>query len=195
LLTIINAVDPIYFSFDASESLFLKTKRALGQGEAATRVDIRLQDEPDYRWHGRLDFTDNGLNPRSGTIKVRATLTNPKLFLTPGMFGNMRLASGEKTTALLVPDAAIQTDQARKIVLIVDKSGTVASKPVQLGPVIDGLRIVRSGLSAGDRVIIGGTQVATPGGKVTTKPGSIAPVVVPPQVDAPSAGGEATFAQ
>src|SRR5207237_1185531 len=121
LLTTINALDPIYFTFDGSEALFLKAQRARAAGADASPVEIKLQDETGYRWKGRLDFTDNGLDPRSGTIRGRAILRNGNYFLTPGMFGNMRLASGETRRALLVPDAAVQTDQARKILLVVGK--------------------------------------------------------------------------
>ena len=194
LLTTINALDPIYFAFDASESLFLKTKRGEG-GSDASPVEIRLQDETDYRWRGRLDFTDNGLDPRSGTIRGRAVLSNPDMFLTPGMFGNMRLASGGSRPALLVPDAAIQTDQARKLVLVVGADGVVQPKPVELGPVVQGLRVIRSGLQPTDRVIVSGTQLAAPGAKVLTRRGSIAPAAVAdaPPVSAPVTG-EATFA-
>lgn len=195
LLTTINALDPIYFAFDGSEALFLKTKRAQAAGTASSPVEVKLQDEADYRWRGRLDFTDNGLDPRSGTIRGRAVLANPGLFLTPGMFGNMRLSSGGTRPALLVPDAAIQTDQARKTVLTVARDGTVGVKPVVLGPVIDGLRVVRSGLAPSDRVVISGTQMAMPGTKVGTRAGRIAPV----HQEAAAAGaaptaGEATFA-
>lgn len=196
LLTTINALDPIYFTFDGSEALFLKTKRAREAGAQASPVEIRLQDETDYKWKGRLDFTDNGLDPKSGTIRGRAVLSNPDLFLTPGMFGNMRLSAGGTAQALMVPDAAIQTDQARKLVLTVGNDGTVAPKPVVLGPVVDGLRIIRSGLSAQDRVVISGTQFAAPGGKVTPKPGKITPTVTDqaPALTAPVTG-EATFAR
>jgi RND family efflux transporter MFP subunit len=114
LLTTVNALDPIYFTFDASEALYLKSQRARRKGATASPVEIRLQDETDYRWKGQLDFTDNGLDPRSGTIRGRASLSNPDYFLTPGMFGNMRLANGSVSRALLIPDAAVQTDQARK---------------------------------------------------------------------------------
>lgn len=194
LLTTINALDPIYFSFDGSEALFLKAKRA-GAGNASP-VEIRLQDEGDYRWKGKLDFTDNGLDPKSGTIRGRAVLDNPGLFLTPGMFGNMRLASGGMTSALMVPDTAIVTDQARKTVLVVGKDGTVASRAVQLGPVVDGLRVIRGGLAATDRVVIAGTQMAMPGTKVTTLAGTIKPVApaAAPSI-APPTPGQATLAQ
>ncbi len=196
LLTTINALDPIYFTFDGSESLFLKTRRAQEAGATASPVEIRLQDEAGFRWKGRLDFTDNGLDPRSGTIRGRAVLDNPDLFLTPGMFGNMRLSSGGTAPALMVPDAAIQTDQARKLVLVVGKDGSVAAKPVTLGPVLDGLRIIRSGITPQDRVVISGTQMAAPGARVNTTQGRIAPVAAPsaPSVAAPVTG-EATFAR
>src|SRR5690606_3978492 len=98
---------------------------------------------------------------------------------TPGMFGNMRLASSGSEKVLLVPDTAVQTDQTRKLLLVVDKEGTVSAKEVALGPVIDGgLRVVRGGLTAGDRVIIEGTQMAMPGGKVTARSGRIEPPTI-----------------
>lgn len=175
LLTTINALDPIYFAFDGSEALFLKSKRAAEAGAEASPVQVRLQDEADYRWQGRLDFTDNGLDPRSGTIRTRAVVANPQLFLTPGMFGNMRLSTGGVHRALLVPDAAVQTDQARKIVLTVAPDGTVAARPVDLGPVTEGLRVVRGGLTRADRVVISGVQMAMPGTKVQVRAGRITP--------------------
>ncbi len=175
LLTTINALDPIYFTFDASEALFLKARRARESGTPQSEVEIKLQDEPDYRWHGRLDFTDNGLDEHSGTIRLRAVVSNPTQFLTPGMFGNMRLSSGGTTPALLVPDAAVQTDQARKVVLVAEKDG-VTPRPVVLGPVVDGLRVIRSGLTPADRVVIAGGQLVLPGAKVQFRPGSIEPL-------------------
>lgn len=169
-LTTINALDPIYFTFDASEALYLKAMRTQEPSAAQTQVEIRLQDEPDYAWRGKLDFTDNGIDPRSGTIRMRAVIENPRLFLTPGLFGNMRLASGSGTPALLIPDSAVQMDQTRKTVLTVSAEGTVLVRAIELGPLIDGLRIVRGGLAADDRVIVAGQQHAIPGAKVQTKP-------------------------
>ena len=197
LLTTINALDPIYFSFDGSEALFLKAKRAQEAGDKASTVEIRLQDETDYRWKGELDFTDNGLDPKSGTIRGRAVLRNPGLFLTPGMFGNMRLSSGGTATALMVPDTAIQTDQARKTLLVVGKDGAVVAKPVVLGPLVDGLRVIRSGLERQDRVVIAGTQMAMPGAPVQVRAGKIEPVADTPQASSVQLPitGEATFAK
>jgi RND family efflux transporter MFP subunit len=167
LLTTINALDPIYFTFDVPESLYLKTARERqARGGVGHTAEIRLQDEAGYRWHGRLDFTDNGLDRNSGTIRARATVANPGYFLAPGMFGNMRLAEGGTTPALLVPDAAVRTDQARKIVLVVGKDDIVAAKPVETGPLVGNLRAIRSGLSRADRVIVQGVQFAMPGAKV-----------------------------
>jgi len=195
LLTTINALDPIYFTFDGSEALFLKSQRARAAGTASSPVEIQLQDEPGYHWKGQLDFTDNGLDPRSGTIRGRAVLRNPNYFLTPGLFGNMRLASGGTQRALLVPDAAVQTDQARKTLLVLGADGKVVVKPVQLGPVVDGLRVIASGIAPSDRVIISGTQMALPGMPVQAHAGRITPETA---TDAPPAStpasAEATFA-
>jgi RND family efflux transporter MFP subunit len=195
LLTTINALDPMYFTFDASEALFLKARRAQESGEAPSEVQVRLQDETDYRWRGRLDFTDNGLDTRSGTIRLRAVLQNGRQFLTPGMFGNLRLSSGGTTAALLVPDSAVQTDQARKVVTVVGRDGSLAPRAVVVGPLIGGLRVIRSGLDPRDRVVIGGVQLAMPGMKVQVRPGAIkaqAPSAGPPQ--ATPVAGTATFA-
>lgn len=195
LLTTINALDPIYFTFQGSEALFLKTKRE--GGDRGADVEVRLQDESDYRWKGRLDFTDNGLDPRSGTIRARASFGNREMFLTPGMFGNMRLSTGRTTRALLVPAAAVQTDQARKIVYVVGKDGMVAAKPVEIGPDVDGLRVIRSGLAPTDRVVITGYQFARPGTKAETKVGKIV-AATPKQAAAGTnepVSAQATFAR
>ncbi len=175
LLTTINALDPIYFTFDVPESLYLKSTRQRSTGESGDVTEIRLQDEADYNWRGRLDFTDNGINQNSGTVRARAIVPNPNYFLAPGMFGNMRLADGGTTAALLVPDASIRTDQARKIVLTVGKDGTVAAKPVETGPLVAGLRVIRSGLSKADRVVVQGVQFAMPGSKVNTRVTQVQP--------------------
>ena len=198
LLTTINALDPIYFTFDVPESLFLKTARARQAGNASGQVaEVRLQDEAAYNWKGRLDFTDNGISQNSGTIRARAVVPNPNYFLAPGMFGNMRLADGGTTNALLVPDAAVRTDQARKILLVVGKDNTVAAKPVETGPLVGGLRVIRSGITKADRVIVQGVQFAMPGAKVNPritqiKPTETAAPTAPPP-SSPSAS-QATLA-
>lgn len=172
VLTTVVADGPIHFTFEGSEALLLKYQRQGANGRP-TPVAIRLQDEPDYRWNGRLDFTDNALDGASGTIRLRAVVANPQGFLRPGMFGAARVAGSQAYDALLVPDSAIVTDQTRKVVLVVAADGTVTPRPVELGPISDGLRVIRSGLSATDRVVIGGQQRAMPGQKVTPQAGRI----------------------
>jgi RND family efflux transporter MFP subunit len=175
LLTTINAVDPIYFTFDVSEGLLLKSERdRAAAGGAPQIVDIRLQDEPDYRWHGQVDFTDNGIDPNSGTIRARAVVANGTGFLKPGMFGSMRLSSGRPVTALLVPDSAVLTDQAGKSVFVMGKNGP-APRPVTVGPVIDGLRVIKAGLQPGEKVVIRGFQRMMPGVPVQAKLTKITP--------------------
>lgn len=196
LLTTISANDPIYFDFDASEALFLKARREQGTSGRGAQVQIRLQDEADYKWTGHLDFTDSGLDPHSGTIRVRAVLDNPQGFLTPGLFGSLRLANAGTTRALLVPDEAIVPDQARKTVMVVGRDGVVGAKPVELGPLVDGLRVIRSGLTPGDRVVVGNLVAATPGAQVSTRPEPITPQhgTATPGASAPAAS-QATFAR
>lgn len=175
LLTTINAVDPIYFTFDVSEGSLLKAQRERQAGNGPTIVDIRLQDEPDYRWHGQVDFTDNGIDPASGTIKARAVVANAGSFLTPGMFGSMRLSSGRPVNALLVPDSAVLTDQAGKMVMTIGKNGQPVPMPVVVGPVIDGLRVIRSGIPADTKVVIRGHQRMMPGAPIQPKLTKIVP--------------------
>ncbi|HEY6870417.1 MAG TPA: efflux RND transporter periplasmic adaptor subunit [Novosphingobium sp.] len=197
LLTTINALDPIYFDFDASEALYLKAQRDRAANRQPATVQVRLLDEPTYRWEGRLDFTDNGLDPRSGTIRVRAKFANPNLFLTPGLFGNMRMAGGGAAPALLVPEAAVQTDQAHKTVLVIGGDGTVDVRPIEPGPVVDGLRVVRSGLAPTDRVVVSNFAAAMPGARVRPVPGRIvpAPMLSTPVAAPPPVAAQATFAR
>jgi RND family efflux transporter MFP subunit len=137
-------------------------------------VSVRLADESEYKHHGRMDFVDNVLNPRTGTIRGRAVFDNKDGLLTPGFFGRLRLFGGEHE-ALLVPDSAIASDQSRKIVFTVADDGTVGTKLVELGPIVEGLRVIRSGLVATDRIVIDGLQRARPGQKVTPEDGKIEP--------------------
>jgi RND family efflux transporter MFP subunit len=191
VLTTINALDPIYFAFDGSEALYLKQRRLAQQAGAPQeqQVEIRLQDEPDYKWRGRVDFTDNAIENGSGTIRARAVIPNPDYFLVPGMFGNMRMGGGAPHQALLVPDGAVMTDQARKVVFVVTKDGTVAVRPVEVGALANGLRVIRSGLQPTERVVISGTQFAQPGQKVKPVAGEIKPskVEAAPPAKAPAA--------
>ncbi len=175
VLTTIVSSSPIYFSFDGSEALLLKYQRQSRNGLAP--IEVRLADEAGFTRTGRLDFTDNAIDTASGVVRLRAVVPNADGFLKPGMFGQARLAGSGSYEAMLVPDAAIATDAARRIVYVVAADGSVSAKPVELGPVVDGLRVIRSGLTANDRVIINGIQrVQQPGIKVKAVAGKIEPV-------------------
>jgi len=171
VLTTIVSESPIRFLFDAPEAALLKYRRA-GKDQA-TAVDIRLQDETEYRWKGRLDFLDNAIDRSSGTIRARATVANPDGFITPGMFGHLRLYAAKSFDALMVPDEAIVTDQTRQVVYVVGPEDTIAQKVVQPGRLLGGLRVIREGLDAADRVVISGVQRARPGRKVVVTQGTL----------------------
>lgn len=180
LLTTIVALDPIYFSFDASEADYIKYSRLYVNGDRPSSrdtpnpVQVKLADETVWARQGHMDFIDNVISRTSGTIRGRAVFDNKDGFLTPGTFGRMRLWAGD-AEALLIPDTAVASDQARKIVLVVADDGMVGSRVVTLGPIYNGLRVVRAGLKAEERIIINGqaNPFVRPGGKVTTQPGEI----------------------
>jgi RND family efflux transporter MFP subunit len=175
LLTTLLALDPVYLSFDASEADYLRQARAASAGglrAGGARVQLRLLDEAEFSREGRVDFVDSAFDARSGTIRARAVVPNADLFLTPGSFARLRLFAGD-APALLVPDTSVMADQSGRMVLTVAADGTVTPRNVQLGPLSDGLRVVRSGLSPEDRVIIGGLHRARPGMRVTAEQGRI----------------------
>ena len=178
LLSVIVAIDPIHFVFDGSEADYLHYLRLAAAGtrpssrDAPNPVAVRLADETDYTHQGRMDFVDNAINPKTGTIRGRAIFDNKDGFLTPGFFGRFRLFGGTHD-ALLIPDGAIASDQASKIVFTVAEDGTVGTKRVELGPIVDGLRVVRSGLAPTDRIVIDGLPRARPGQKVKAEDGTI----------------------
>jgi len=195
VLTTVVSSAPIHFVFDGSEAVLLKYQRQARNGAAP--IQVRLQDEATFTRSGTLDFTDNAVDTASGVIRLRAVIPNADGFLKPGMFGQARLAGSGSYNAMLVPDSAIATDQARRIVYVVAADGSVTPRPVQLGPVVDGLRVIRSGLQRTDRVIINGVQrIQAPGMKVQAKLGQIRPVAREAQVPVTSAApaSTATFA-
>src|SRR3984957_14856871 len=178
LLSVIVSIDPLHFVFDGSEADFLHYFRLAAAGtrpssrDAPNPVAVRLADETEFSHQGRMDFVDNAINPKTGTIRARAVFDNKDGFLTPGFFGRLRLFGGTHD-ALLIPDGAIASDQASKIVFTVADDGTVGTKRVELGPIVDGLRVVRSGLAPTDRIVIDGLPRARPGQKVKAEDGTI----------------------
>jgi multidrug efflux system membrane fusion protein len=175
LLATLVSLDPIYLNFDMSEGDFLvfSRERARLGGPLADEVAIGLSDENSFARKGRLDFVDNSLDRSSGTIHARATVPNPDLFLAPGQFARLRVAVAAPTSVLLLPDAAVVLDQSQHLVMTVSPDGTVAPKIVETGDLRGGLRVVRSGLDANDRVVIDGLVRAIPGTKVEPQDGVI----------------------
>lgn len=173
VLTRIVSANPIYFAFEGSEALLLKYQRQKAGAANGTQVRIKLQDEPTYLHAGRLDFVDSTIDSGAGTIRARASVPNPDNFIKPGMFGQMQLSGSKPYRALLIPDTAVVTDAARKVIYLVDAKGAVIARPVILGPLTGNLRVVRSGIGPNDRIIISGLQRARPGQKVIPKPGRV----------------------
>ncbi len=181
VLTRIVSMNPIWFTFEAAESFYLKNLRQDQRGERGSSrttpnpVEIQLADESGYRWKGRMTFLDNNVDPGSGTIRAKAVIANPTHFLTPGMFGRARLLGSGSYPALLVPDEAVIADQARKIAYVVGRDGKAVQRPVETGPMVEGLRVVKAGLAPTDLVILDGLARIQPGMPVTPKRTAIRP--------------------
>jgi membrane fusion protein, multidrug efflux system len=159
LLTTVVSLDPIYATFEADEQTF----RHYASRSSALPVKMAVADENAFARQGRLDFLDNHIDPATGTIRGRALFDNDDLSLTPGSFVRLRVPASAAHRALLIQDRAVGTDLDKRYVYTVGAGGTVDYKPVQLGPMIDGLRVVRSGLKEGDVVVINGLQRIRPG--------------------------------
>jgi RND family efflux transporter MFP subunit len=173
LLTTIVTQDPIFLYFDVSEADYLKYAR-LGKAAANinlhqshTPVTLGLMDEKGYPHSGELDFIDNRIDGATGSLRGRAVFANPTGLFTPGLFARVRISGSGEYPGLLLPDGAVATDQTNRYVFTVADDGTVAYKPVTLGPIVDGMRVIKSGITAQDWVIVNGTQRARTGGKVT----------------------------
>jgi RND family efflux transporter MFP subunit len=185
LLATIVSVDPIRFEFTFDESSFLrylrmaKGSREMASREAGVTVALKLLDEPDFKHEGRMDFVDNVIAPSSGTIRGRAVFPNPDGVFTPGMFARVQVPGSQPYAALLVPDTAIGTEQARKYVLVVDAENTARIKYVTLGQLSGDLRVIKSGIEEGDRVVINGLMRARPNGKVNPQQAGAPPSAAP----------------
>ena len=173
LLATIQSTDPIRFEFTADEGSYLRyrrmTKTTPDRINNAGKVPVKLKllDEQIFSHPGHMDFVDNAIDTASGTIRARAVFPNPEGTLTPGMFGRIQVATGPPAEALLVPDSAIGTEQVSKYVMVVDGNNVAQPKYVTLGQVVEGLRVVASGLEASDRVVVNGLMRVRPGAKVT----------------------------
>ncbi len=172
LLATIVSMDPIHFEFTFDEASYLRYQRfATGNArsggvDGGVPVSLKLIDESDFLHKGKIDFVDNVIDRSSGTIRGRAIFSNPEGIFTPGMFGRVRVPGSPPYTALLIPDAAIGSEQARKYVLVVDADDVVRQRYVTLGQIDNGLRVIKDGLADTDRVVINGMMRARPGQKV-----------------------------
>ncbi len=181
LLTTIVSTDPIYFYFDISEADFLKYKRLFEQGkrpssrETANPIEVGLQGDIGFPYRGQMNFVDNRIDPSTGSLRERATFQNPNGMLLPGLFARARVIGSGEYKAILLPDAAIATDQSNRLVFVVADDGAVDAKPVTLGPIIDGLRVIRTGVTPSDWVIVNGVQRARKGIKVKAEKTVIEP--------------------
>ncbi len=173
LLATIVSIDPIRFEFTFDEQSFLRYERLSKEGaDIASRgkgvpVELKLIDETGFHHKGRMDFLNNVIDPSTGTIRGRAQFANPNGLFIPGLFARLRVAGSPPYEALLIPDAAIGSEQTSKYVLTVGPDNKVKQVTVTLGPLFDGLRVIKSGLNIGDRVITEGLMRARPGMTVT----------------------------
>jgi RND family efflux transporter MFP subunit len=181
LLTTIVSLDPIYFYFDADQNAYLKYVRLDLSGqrkssrETPNPVRLQLADERGFPHQGHMDFVDNQIDFGTGTMRGRAIFDNGDLIFTPGMFARIQLIGEPEHDAILLPDDAIGTDQARRFVYVIGDGNVATYREVKLGPIIDGLRVIREGLSPADRVIVNGLQRVRAGQPVTPLPPPQAP--------------------
>lgn len=173
MLTTLVSLDPIYVRFDGDEQAYLRYTKLAREGtrsssrDAQNPVLVGLADEAGYPHKGVMVFVDNELDPATGTIRGRARLDNHDRAFTPGLFARVKLLGNGTYNALLINDSAVGTDQTVKYVLVIGSGNKVEYRPVKLGPIVDGLRVVREGLSSGETVVVNGLQRVRPGSPVT----------------------------
>lgn len=173
LLTTLVSVDPIYVYADVDENSLLKfnklvaSKKMASNGNGQIPVELQLADEDGYPHRGHIESFDNRLDPQTGSILLRAVFPNSAGRIVPGLFARIRVPSSDQYPALLIEERSIGTDQAQKFVLTLTTTNTVAYRPVHLGPLVDGKRIVRTGLDAGEQIVVNGLQRVRPGMPVT----------------------------
>ena len=174
VLTSIVSLDRLYASFDGDEQTYL---RVGARRDREAVVKVGLVNEEGFPHEGKLEFVDNQLDARTGSVRMRATLANPDRALAPGLFARVQVGSGVAEQRVVINERAVGTDQSRKFVVVVGPDGKAEYRPVQLGPMVDGMRVVRSGLKAGEKIVVSGLQRVRPGAPVT-------PQLVPMDVQA-----------
>ncbi|MGQ0800285.1 MAG: efflux RND transporter periplasmic adaptor subunit [Pseudomarimonas sp.] len=200
LLTTLVSLDPVYVGFDGDENAYLRYQGMIRRGEwespreHSTAVEVGLSSDEGYPYKGEIVFIDNALNPATGTIRARALLANPKGVFTPGLFARVRLLGATREDALLIHEQALVTDQDRRYVYVIGEGNAAQRRDIKLGPLVDGLRVVESGLDVNDQVIVNGTRkIFFPGQPVVPvmvpmdQP-NFAPPAATPAASAPSQG-------
>ena len=189
LLTTVVALDPIHCYFEVDERSALKYRDLIRSGQLPHALDggmpaeMGLADQADFSHQGVVDFMDNELAPGTGTLRARGVFPNPDRLMVPGFFARVRIPGSEARETLLIRDQAVSDDQGRSFVWVVGPDNTAIYRPVVLGPKTDGLRIVRDGLAAGERVVINGAMAVRAGAKVTATDGTMDPA--PPSTPKP----------
>ncbi|WFU08764.1 efflux RND transporter periplasmic adaptor subunit [Rhizobium sp. CB3090] len=173
VLTTIVSLDPIDFYFDVDERRLLsyadearKNGSALQQGGGGLDVTVTIADPRQKPFKGKLDFAENRVDNETGTIRVRARFPNPDLVLQPGLFGRIQVEGSNSYKAVLVPDEAIGSDQDQRVVYVVGTDGSVTPKSVRLGPKLYGYRVIRSGMTGDETIVVNGLMRIRPGVKV-----------------------------
>ncbi len=175
LLTTIVSVDPMYAYFDVDEHTALRVRQLVREGKSDSPrdggypVSLGLANEDGHPHQGIIDFVDNQINPKTGTVRLRGVFPNQDQSLLPGLFARVRSPIGRPHKALLVSERALDTDQGQKIVYLVNEKNEVLSRPIRVGALHDGLREITDGLQPGERVVVSGLQLVQPGAIVAPK--------------------------
>ncbi|MUI14112.1 efflux RND transporter periplasmic adaptor subunit [Massilia dura] len=181
VLTSVVSLDRMYASFDGDEQTYLRVGSRAQRGQP-TAVNVGLNNEEGFPHEGALEFVDNQLDTRTGSVRMRATLKNADRTLAPGLFARIQVGSGIPRNTVLIRDKAVGTDQSRKFVVVVGPDNKAVFRPVTLGPLVDGMRVVRSGLKPGEKIVVDGLQRVSPGSQVSAQ-------VVPMDESAASVAG------
>jgi membrane fusion protein, multidrug efflux system len=174
LLATVVSQDPIYCYFDVQEESYLQYCRS-ADAPGGIPCEVGLVNEPGFPHQGHIDFVDNQVDPRTGTIRLRAVFSNPDRALVPGFFARVRVLAGEAVQCLLIPDVAVGSDQGRKFVFVVNGENTVETRPIQIGRQYGAMRAVLEGLKAEDRVVVNGLMMVRPGSKVEVQGSTATP--------------------
>jgi multidrug efflux system membrane fusion protein len=183
VLTSVVSMDRIYASFDGDEDTYLRVRSQAHSGQPVT-VRVGLANEEGFPHEGKLEFVDNQLDSQTGSVRMRATFENKDRSMAPGLFARVQIGGGDAKPALLITDRAVGTDQSHKFVFVVGADGKAEYREVKLGPVVDGLRVVRAGLKPGEKIVVNGLQRVHPGAPITAQVVPMVASLAPAKKDA-----------